>query len=672
MIETAHLKQQLKSADSEARIAALRQISRTSVDPMALLTIGLGDSDWRVRKAAVEAFSQVEKPEAFIIDLIGLLHNPENAGLRNAAIEILIGLGPLAVEELEAEIASDDVEVRKFCIDILGEIGDSRCAGELIRSLADGDINVRYAAAETLGKLRLGKAIEPLLELMTDPDPGLKFTILHSLAQIGESIPTNRFSVYLDDRLLRKALFDCFAKVGDAEVIPALVNGLCDPMPKVREAALTALFELRGRFHSIIIECLVKADAERIAAILEQFFRGDRLPLKEAALAIYASVGGNRDLHPLLSCVPDERLRSQVLNVFAEIGPESFGHLLNTFDSSEKNELIALIFIAGELGFAQALPFAHDGVHAVDSHLRHTSTRALGRLGQVVELSPLLHLLDDEVPEIQDAAVDAIAAVGQRHRADVLGFVLPLFGDPDALKRMRIVRILSLLGGDEVEDLLLTALKDPSPRVRCGAVQGLIDHRSAAVLSGITLALTDESADVRRLAVTALGRYPQTKALPVLTLVAEDTDLWVRAAVMRTLIHFSGESVRQLLQRGVDDSVGLVAIAALETTAIVSPDMSRDLLESALEHADEEVVKAAMNQLEQCVGGDWILSCKDKLLNHKHWDVRIHAARYLGGCGVEQASFWLEGRLKIEKESLVRQALTTALSHQLQVQRQAH
>ena len=174
------IQRQLESPDCEMRIAATKQLSRLPEPSMELFTVCLGDSDWRVRKVAVEIFCHLDSPEKFIPDLIKLLHHSENAGLRNAAIEILIWLGSHAVTALQHEILKPDVEVRKFVIDILGEIGGFRCAPALISSLEDADINVRYAAVETLGKLRFEAAVEPLFELMSDPDPGLKFTILQA------------------------------------------------------------------------------------------------------------------------------------------------------------------------------------------------------------------------------------------------------------------------------------------------------------------------------------------------------------------------------------------------------------------------------------------------------------------------------------------------------------
>jgi HEAT repeat protein len=435
-------------------------------------------------------------------------------------------------------------------------------------------------------------------------------------------------------------------------------------MRQVREAALIALFELPDA-----VRCSIKAElargkvnADLIATDLEKLFRSDKPDLPEAALALYPEVGGQRDLGPLLGCILEEVLRPPALQAFAALGEAAYGRLLVSLANPDPQQFLALIHVAGELGFARGLPLALDGARAADPQLRHAAARAMGQLGGVTELSLLRHLLEDELAEIQDAAAGAIARIGQRQKTEVVDLVVPLLQDQDETKRMRLVRVLCQLDGEEIETHLLKAFKDSSSRVRCEALRALAGRLSEPVMAGVTLALTDESAEVRRLAVGALGRYPQPRALPALRLAAVDSDFWVRVAVMRVLANFSGAEVQPLLLSGVDDPVGAVAVAALETSVHICPTASRQLLEKALSHADAEVVKVAMHQLGELNGLDWIMPFADQLLDHRNWDVRLHAVRSLGRSGLSQASQLLEKRLKLEEEALVRQALETAVA----------
>jgi len=99
-----------------------------------LLLRALGDADWRVRKTAVEALVGLRGNDV----LEGLLHSlsaHDNAGERNSAIEALIHIGSDSVDALLAAVETHDVDVRKFIVDILGEIKDPRSVPLLISRL---------------------------------------------------------------------------------------------------------------------------------------------------------------------------------------------------------------------------------------------------------------------------------------------------------------------------------------------------------------------------------------------------------------------------------------------------------------------------------------------------------------------------------------------------------
>ncbi len=661
--KTKQLQRQLAASDCEVRLAAVRQMLSLPRFSPALFFRALGDENWRVRKAAVEIFSQLQISETLVPELIKQLHHHENAGLRNAAIEILIGLGSRVVPDLQRELSCQDVEVRKFIVDILGEIGDPACSDELIAALGDPDINVRYAIVETLGKLKVSAAVLPLLNLMDNPDPGLKFTILQALTRIGKDVPTAKLVPYLGDRLLRKALFDCFGRVGGQEVLPCLVEGLLDPMRPVREAAVQALFVLAVDKQDLAAALTAETDSTQIAEYLETLLSQESSYLREAALFLYGFVARKRDLRGLLACLAEENLRSQVLATFAELGEDAYAQLVTSQGQSDPETRLYLLFVGAELGFATALPLALGEYQNPDLAFRFAAVRALGVLGTVAQLELLLPLLDDDAPEIRDAAVDAVAAMGGQQSAAVLEKIAPLLHDQDMEKRKRVIRIMGRIDAVAIEGYLLQGLKDSSSLVRCEAVKSLQGSQGDAVVSGLTLALTDESAKVRRLAVSALGCCPQNTVLQALKLASSDPDIWVRAEVMRTLGLFPCDAVGDILLQGIDDPVGLVAIAALETAVKVWPQNQQKLLKRALIHQDSEVIKVALRLLACADDPEWATACVASLLDHSQADVRTEAAQALGCCGSDLAVNILQQRLVNETEEVVVQALQQAIEH---------
>jgi predicted Zn finger-like uncharacterized protein len=115
----------LDSADEEVRRLAVERAGALPVDEMVShLVERLGDSSWRVRKAAVErlvACSETSRAEQALIAALG---DGENPGRRNAAVEALIQCGVRAVPRLIEASASGDTDVRKLAVDSLAGIGD--------------------------------------------------------------------------------------------------------------------------------------------------------------------------------------------------------------------------------------------------------------------------------------------------------------------------------------------------------------------------------------------------------------------------------------------------------------------------------------------------------------------------------------------------------------------
>lgn len=662
MTETAStLRVQLHAENSETRLAAVAQLATLDVHAMDLFAICLGDEDWRVRKAATETFFKYPYTQADIETLVGFLHHQDNAGLRNAAIEILVGLGSQAMEALCAKICDADVDVRKFVIDILGEIGDERCGDKVLQALEDSDSNVRYAAVETLGKLKIARAAEPLLDLIDDPDPGLKFALLQTLARLEQPVDIARLLPLLEDRLLRKAVYECLGFVGDSRAFAPLVQGLSDPQRNVRETALLALHRLTQSQPEAFTHYLPSINWTAGQEFLLEALRSERLEMKQAALGLFAFIGHCLPVDELLSCVRDEESRARALEVFARLGAQAYAGIMQDVSLLESWQ-VEILYIGGELGYAAAVPLALEALGAIDPQLRYVAVRVLAQAGDSSHISALIGLLSDEVVPIRSAAVTALASLAHRCQNAILPALDVLFHDPEAEKRVQCLRIMRELDGPQVQALLLKACQDPAAGVRAEAVRSLIGQVDDRVVAGLTLSLTDESAEVRRLAVNALAECSAPQALASLKLVSQDEDIWVRSAVMRALANFPAhEGVRDILARAISDEAGLVAIAALEGLTKIDSGTAQSFLTEAIRHRDEEVVKSALVLLPQNVEEGWLESDGARLLKHVSRDLRVLVADTLGRSSAPLALTLLENRLEIETDPLVIQALELAL-----------
>ncbi len=146
----------LQQAEPEARRVAVRQIAKVrGREAPELLLRALGDDDWRVRKEATLVAPGLEHREEVVASLVAALEDTVNIGLRNAAVEALVAIGPDAVSATIDALARLDADARKLAVEVLGGVPDARGTAALSRALHDEDANVRVTAAEALGKAAL-------------------------------------------------------------------------------------------------------------------------------------------------------------------------------------------------------------------------------------------------------------------------------------------------------------------------------------------------------------------------------------------------------------------------------------------------------------------------------------------------------------------------------------
>jgi HEAT repeat protein len=550
-------------------------------------------------------------------------------------------------------LATSEADVREFIVDILGEIGQPSCVAELLPYLRDADDNVRYAVVETFGKLKAKTAVSALLELLEEADTGLCFTILEALAAIGTGVPVARIAPYSEDRLLRKAVFNCLGRLVDVQALHVLVTGVADPLRKTRDAALLAIGEIIKGLPFEVPLPPVAADLGDYINLVCDYLGHDDVAMRRAACHALCIKPDLSSINKVLALLADEELRSDVVAACWRL-PENL--LFALLDGVSVTDELApsLVYLFGELHCQAIIPLAIAGLTADNPQLRYVSALALGKVSAKKAITRLGDLLFDPVGEIREAAAEALRTLGADAPTAVIGTLGPFLESDDAGLRLLAVRTLAALPAGKVEDILLLALKDVAPEVRCEALRSLKGGVSPRLLSGLSLALTDEVADVRRLAAEALAAYPPQQVLSILAYAADDSDPWVRMAAIRSVPGGNEQDIEAIVKKGAADGVGLVVIAALETAIRLLPSRAAEYLSGVLESPDQDVVVTAVRLL---LAEGWA----EKLLVHDSARVRLAVVRELER---QEETRWVglfSERLDSETNSEVRAALATAL-----------
>ncbi|MGK2944505.1 MAG: HEAT repeat domain-containing protein [Desulfuromonadales bacterium] len=654
----------MNSPDEEERLQGLRDLAYG--DPLAGLDLifkMFGDCSWRVRKESIDLFLRMPSSRDLIGEIIELLHAEDNAGLRNAAVEILTRIGRDAVPMLLDQAGCGDHDVRKFIIDILGDIADPEAIPTLIRGLGDDDSNVRAAAAENLGKLKAAQAVPALLKAMQQPDLLLQFTILDALSRIASPVAMTELLPYKDEKLLRKALIDCLGKAGDASAISELVAALTDSMRNVREAAVLALGEISVRYPEQVKQQLAGCEKGPVAVAVSGYLDDECIDsLKRASIRILGWLAVVDAVEPLLRLLENESLQQEALAALVNLGDVNALALLRSWPDVDGNRRASLAYVLGESRCLESLPLLQQGLRDDDPQIVRMSAYALGKIGAAQMLPDLVACLQIHSSEVQEAASQALISLGHQFPKETFTALLPLMSHKDPTQRMFAVKVLRELNDPAVLDTLSLAVKDPAAEVRRVAVKVFERYDVGEHLSTLLLSLTDEDAEVRRTVVEVLGNRNSEDTVNGLQLALQDDDIWVRSSAVRSLGRIAGERSRPFLERALSDPVGLVSIAALETLADLAGVEACPQMIAALNHPDEEVVTTALNLLTRYGSGNWISDHAEKLMNHPYWVVRAQIARSAVEVLGVSARTLLETRLAVESEEVVRQQLTDLLA----------
>ena len=679
----------LASDDDEVRrLAVERSAALAPREVVPQLVDCLGDVSWRVRKAAVERLSAWPDGDAVARALIAALGDGDNPGRRNAAVDALIHCGASVVRELEAAIVMDDVDVRKFAVDVLAGIGDPSAVPALIDRLEDDDTNVRAATADALGAIGGDGAIAALVAAATSDaqDSLVRFSALHGLASLGEGVPASELSGALEDPVLRPAALGVLGRLeGDAAGLEVLVKALESRARAPREAAMRSL--LRGLSHldGPAADALVRSvrDAglespELLVSAIERLSEAD-LPTRLVLLQFLGLLRPPEAAVPLLLAAGDEALQQVAIGALAsmgEVAEQAIDDVWCDLGSDARRD--ACLFF----GHAEGPRSADRLVSALDDPdpvVRSAAARSLGSRGVPDALAPLVGRLrlasPDELEggEERSAVTHALIqlAGGETHPAGsdlaerAIGLLVQALEGAAEPVRVAVAQVIGCIGRSEDSEVVSLLLKDASEKVRRAAVSALVRIEPNASGEPLHLAIADESVDVRIAVAAALGESDGSEAFPDLCRLAEDADPRVRATAVRAVgLSLSSEATedhrtqaRRVLETACADEVP-VALAAVEAM-LATGDCPERML-ALLRRTEPEVVREAVHCLG-VHGDEDQLEAVIPLCAHPDWPVRAEAIQVLADRGATRALPAILRRLDLERDPFVRSVTLQAL-----------
>ncbi len=324
--QKGELARQLHHPEEEVRRQAIEELHRRAgAENLALLSEGLGDLSWRVRKTAVNVIVNYPDYKSAITILINALYDAENVGRRTSAIEALVRIGEKTVADLVEACQTYDPDVRKFVLDILGEIGSKRALPLLLKIIEDQDENVRLAAVEALGKIGGPEAREKLLELVNSGnDLIIRFSALHLLGKSGSALPAEMIERLLQERMFRRAVFEVLGESPTKESVDFLLPGLTDPAKSARQAAIHSLARIYELDQSGALQERIAAGVQgtlndQNLGLVREFLEGNHISTRRDALKLISLIENDQILHYLFGLSQDDSFSDDLALILERI-----------------------------------------------------------------------------------------------------------------------------------------------------------------------------------------------------------------------------------------------------------------------------------------------------------------------------------------------------------------
>ena len=500
---------------------------------------------------------------------------------RMSIAKALGAIGSPATDAMIRLLGSPDPDIRWRAASILGDSRDRRAVEPLIAALADPDERVSSSAAVALGEIRGEEAVDPLVRAYATGGPDLRRDSVAALGRIGSERAVATIIAASGDESpdVRLSAIRAMGWTRDARVLSALLPFFQDPDPAVRFEAVRAIHPYSGQKTDLL---LIRALGDPDAGIRREAAR--QVGRRGVTAAVQPLVGLFED--------PDTAVRKAAARAVERIGwkpsgpREQLTYLVAKEDWEEIRRQGLLAGPAGERENAKPalLPGGLQGrvgavpPGTVDQEERtlqedwksHTASggrkMSVAAHEDVPDLQYFIGILNDPRADV-GARIKAAEALG--NLGDLRG-VRPLMHalrDTDAGIRGRAALSLGMLGDHKAFGSLVVALEDPVFDVRRQAAEALSVLKPGGAVLPLTELARSPDPGSRTLAVTVLGDFEDDDAVRALLVALNDAHPEVKSAALSSLLklaNYWGSRIPVFLKDG-NPAVRNNALAAMKS-----------------------------------------------------------------------------------------------------------
>lgn len=654
----------LMSSDEEVRRKAIQDVRGLSLhDARDLIFTAMGDESWRIRKEAVELFVGGNPDQNQIADLLELLRNEDNAGLRNSAAEAVIRLGCRSATPLIHMVNDPDADVRKFVVDVMGNIPDQTFIPSLLSALQDADVNVAAAAAEHIGNIGTSAHVPALLNAIAENSAELfRFSALASIGKLATPAPVPEvIRTLADNELLRKAVYDCLGSIADESAMSILLEGMGLSQKSSRNAALMAVYRLYLRSddesRQAIESSLHVLRGGNVVSLLMDSFDPYDVTLSEAVIVVLDIIGDKRCVEVLLRAYVHERLARFALTALRNLGTDGMDVLLSSYNTFDEERRAAVCSLIGDCLYLPGSAIVSRAIGDGCQRVQRAAVASAGKLGLTNCIPAIVDLLNTNDTDLRDSVVTCLQALALLDRGAVLSVASQMADSLQPDLRRNAAVLFAALG--DCDRLSLMA-KDENPLVREAAVISIGRLRFSAATGTLLIALVDENPDVRIAAAEALGAVGDDTVVDPLTHALQDDDMWVQCAALKSLAAIDPATALESVTALSAHADGLLMLTCIDLLDHVGGEEALNLVVRALDNGDSEIVVRALEVIARH-SSERLIDSAPRLLSHSNWNIRISCARAVAYLPAEKAAQLISAALAHEDNDVVRAEMHSLL-----------
>ncbi len=617
--------------------------------------------NWRIRKTALEVTLDRFRPEELINNLISLLYLEDNAGARNTAIEALTRLGKKSIPYLTDAFKTDNKDVRKFIIDVLGSIGGKETLDVLLEGIKDPDQNVKASAIEYLGRLGEKSVIQELIKVLKSDDLWTAYPAIEALARIGDRDAVPILLDCLQNRALTEPAIRALSFFAEPEILESIVVFLADPRRSIQEETIKAIerFYHKGISEEFISKALLRRFDNDAFNLIIKHINSSREDVRNASILLLGILKDTRAIDPLLELSENESILPAVKRSLLHISKAYPGILVPHLKNADPNKRRLITEVLADTKDPTYQKVFLELLNERDGHVIVNAAQGLGHIGSKECVPKLFGLFSHPYPDVQMASVEALSQLKRFIKVDDI--IEGLRSKDERIRKNSAILAGKILNRDILEDLGFL-LKDPSEDVRMAALVAIdwicSKEEVPPCIKYLKIALSDESPHIRAKATLNLTNFKDDIALELAIVMAHDPNDHVRAASAITLGNFKNIDSRQKLIELLNDENGLVVTRAIESLSRFSDPISKEAIMKMVSTEDNEIRRTAILSLANYSDSEHTIA---HFLESDDWATRLAAVQALSKINTPKAKKYLEDKLDTETDPLVKEALEGAL-----------